>query len=366
MLPDPSRAPARTDLPWLRHRPLRKAPVATPAKVDLRHPGRPAPGSRPSGPAGSTGLDLSRPTRAASPAAPSLDLSAPARPTPSLDLSSPAQPVSPPAPPPVPPVPPARPSVSSSLDLSSPAAAPTPPRPAAPSPSLDLGSSTAPSAPSLDLSSTGPSPARPATVRPRPSASRGDAVLGYEPEGVVAGRPTLLSRDRPTIALTRVQSGVGVLRVTSAVSAGIGDFRLAALAHLTTGETVLLDHNRGMATAPAASRRPVVQAVDRGFLVDLRQTPRLARLVVLGFSPTAATLAWSGALRVETIGGARVDVPLEREPGAGSLVALSLVNVGGRLVLRAERELVPGALREAALAYGFDELTWVDAWTPLV
>jgi len=191
-------------------------------------------------------------------------------------------------------------------------------------------------------------------------------VLGYEPEGVVVGRPTLLSRDRPTVALTRVQSGVGVLRVTAAVSHGVGDLRLAAFVHLTTGESVLLDHNRGMTSAPSGSRRPVVQAVDRGFLVDLRQVPRLGRVVVAGFSPTAATLAWSGALRVETIGGARVDVPLEREPGAGSLMALSVVNVGGRLVLRAERELVPGALREAALAFGFGELTWVDAWTPLV
>jgi hypothetical protein len=34
-------------------------------------------------------------------------------------------------------------------------------------------------------------------------------------------------------------------------------------------------------------------------------------------------------------------------------------------VLRAERQLVPGALREAARAFGFDELTWVDPWTPL-
>ncbi|RHA44562.1 hypothetical protein [Cellulomonas rhizosphaerae] len=345
MLPDPSRAPARTDLPWLRHRPVRRVPAAAATRVDLRHAGRPAPGARPA----SAGLDLSRPTREAAPASSSLDLSAPApaqpAPSPSLDLSSPA---------------PARPSPS--LDLSSAPAAPASARPA---PSLDLGSSAAPAPASLDLSSAA-APSQVAPARRRPSAARGDEVLGYAPEGVVVGRPTLLTRDRPTIALTAVQSGVGVLRVTSAVSQGVGDFRLAAFAHLATGETVLLDHNRAMTTVPAASRRPVVQAVDRGFLVDLRQTPRLARLVVLGFSPTSAALAWSGALRVETIGGARVDVPLEREPGAGSLVALSLVNVGGRLVLRAERELVPGALREAALAFGFDELTWVDAWTPLV
>ncbi|MDM7830733.1 hypothetical protein [Cellulomonas edaphi] len=366
-LPDPRRAPARTDLPWLRHRPLRRVPASPAPRVNLQHPGRPPLGTgrvTPAAPsAGASSLDLTRPSAPVPAPAPdaaeasvavssSLDLSSPGLTSSSLDLSS---------------------AASSSLDLSTQAPAPA-------SSSLDLSTpapaesssdlSTPPAASSLDL---GPSTGAAATpsaralvpVRRQPSAAQGDPVLGYEPERVVVGRPTLLNRDRPTVALTRVQSGVGVLRLTMAVGSGVGDLRPAAFCHLSTGETVLLDHNRGMTTAPAGSRRPVVQAVDRGFLVDLRQVSRLQRLVIAGFSPTSSSLAWGGALRVETIGGARVDVPLEREPGAGSLVALSILNVGGQLVLRAERQLVPGALREAALAFGFDGLTWVDAWTPL-
>lgn len=60
-----------------------------------------------------------------------------------------------------------------------------------------------------------------------------------------------------------------------------------------------------------------------------------------------------------------MDVPLEREPQAGALVALSVVNVDGSLVLRAEDELVAGALREVGQAHG-SGLRWVDAWTPVV
>ncbi|MEN0128995.1 MAG: hypothetical protein AAGC49_06105 [Brevundimonas sp.] len=369
MLPDPARAPARTDLPWLRHRDLRRAPAPERPRIDLVHHGRPAPGSS----------TVERLTEALAPMpVPPVDA---ARAVSALDLSAPT-----PAPAHAPAQPPA-PSVSSSLDLGpTPApvsssldlgSTPAAPRASGPTTSLDLSSPPTPrptTAPAAAVPPRGPaapgSPAAPATLarptRKRTSAANGDAVLGYEPERVVVGRPTVLNRDRPTLALTRVQSGVGALRVSANVSAEVGDLRLAALCRLTSGESVLLDHNRGMTSVPVGSRRPVVQAIDRGFLVDLRQVTRLRRLVIAGFSPTASALAWAGALRVETIGGARVDVPLEHAQAAGSLVALTILNVDGQLVLRAERQLVPGALRDAALAFGFDEMTWVDKWTPLV
>ncbi|MBD8059651.1 hypothetical protein IC607_11815 [Cellulomonas sp. JH27-2] len=381
MVLDPARAPRRSDLPWLRRRPLPRpttptSPTSTtsttsaaagattggPARahsIDLRHPGRPAPGSsaRPAGvqPVAARPSAEPPPPGPAQrpPAATSLDLSSSS--STSLDLSGSTTTGGG--------------SDSTSLDLSS-----------SGSTSLDLSSGST----SLDLSPGGgsaggssgaaPGTPQPRAARRRRAAADGDAVLGYEPERVVVGRPTLLSRENPTVALTRVQSGVGVLRITARVSRTIGDLRLAAFCALTTPDTsadptavdvTLLDHNRGMTVAPTGSRRPVVQALDQGFLVDLRQVTRVRRLVVLAFSPTASALAWSGALRVETIGGARVDVPLEHEQGAGSLVALSVVDVAGELVLRAERDLVPGALREAGAAYGFDTLTWVDKWTPL-
>jgi len=377
MVLDPARAPRRSDLPWLRRRPLPRptsttsttsaaagATTAGPARahsIDLRHPGRPAPGSS-ARPAGVQPV-AARPSPAEPPPAPRRAQRPPA--ATSLDLSSSSSTSLDPSGSTTTGVG----SGSTSLDLSS-----------SGSTSLDLSSGST----SLDLSpgggsAGGSSGAAPGTPQPRGARRRraaadGDAVLGYEPERVVVGRPTLLSRENPTVALTRVQSGVGVLRITARVSRTIGDLRLAAFCALTTPDTsadptavdvTLLDHNRGMTVAPTGSRRPVVQALDQGFLVDLRQVTRVRRLVVLAFSPTASALAWSGALRVETIGGARVDVPLEHEQGVGSLVALSVVDVAGELVLRAERELVAGALREAGAAYGFDTLTWVDKWTPL-
>jgi hypothetical protein len=64
-----------------------------------------------------------------------------------------------------------------------------------------------------------------------------------------------------------------------------------------------------------------------------------------------------------------LEVPLDAASGphpAGVLVALSVLAVDGELVLRAENELVPGALRDACTAHGFEEITWVDTQTPLV
>lgn len=190
-------------------------------------------------------------------------------------------------------------------------------------------------------------------------------MLGWQPRRARADRPVLLTRERPTVVLTPVQSGVGALRITSIVSEQVGDLTLGALCTLADGSATLLDANRDMSAAPAGARSPVVSAAGRDLSVDLRQVRALRRLVVVAFSPTSAVVTWGGVVRVELAGGTRVDVPLEREPQAGALVALSVVNVDGSLVLRAEDELVPGALREVGQAYG-SGLRWVDAWTPVV
>jgi hypothetical protein len=99
--------------------------------------------------------------------------------------------------------------------------------------------------------------------------------------------------------------------------------------------------------------------------IDLRQVVDLDRLIVLAFSDSGATLSWGGALVVETLSGARVDMPLDHEPSPGVQVAMSVYNVGGQLVLRAERDVIIGTLRDASQAYGFDRITWMDPSTPL-
>ncbi|AEI11175.1 hypothetical protein [Cellulomonas gilvus] len=311
-LPDPARAPRRDDLPWLRRRP-RPGPRATSASTGAVR----------------TPAQASAPSAAAAPAAPARPLVAPDAP--------PARPLTGPGPE----------QASASLPAPGPGVS-----------SLDL---TPPSAPAAARPAAG---RRPGTRRRR-SAADGDPVLGWQPRRARADRPVLLTRERPTVVLTPVQSGVGALRITSIVSEQVGDLTLGALCTLADGSATLLDANRDMSAAPAGARSPVVSAAGRDLSVDLRQVRALRRLVVVAFSPTSAVVTWGGVVRVELVGGTRVDVPLEREPQAGALVALSVVNVDGSLVLRAEDELVPGALREVGQAYG-SGLRWVDAWTPVV
>ncbi|QHT57678.1 hypothetical protein GXP71_17415 [Cellulomonas sp. H30R-01] len=298
-------------------------------------PASPAP--RPSASQG-TSLDLSAPSSAPA-GGTSLDLSPSSSSGTSLDLPSSARPSAPAS------------ASGTSLDLSSPARGSSAPAGA----SLDLSGATTPTAAS-----------RP--VRPRPSAAAGDLVLGYAPDRLAPGGRASLTDDRPTLTLDRLQSGIGVLTVRAAVSEHIGDLRLAAAYRLATGESSVLDEARGLSVAPVGtSRYVVVAARDHGDVLrlDLRQVRRLERLVVLAFSPSGGTLRWGGALLVETADGGRVDVALDREPASGVLVALSITQVAGELVLRAEDELVHGTFRDACLAYGFTSITWVDPWTPL-
>jgi hypothetical protein len=77
-------------------------------------------------------------------------------------------------------------------------------------------------------------------------------------------------------------------------------------------------------------------------------------------------VSWGGTLIVSTLGGARIEVPLDRAPSPNVLVALSVFNVGGELVLRAELDEVAGTVRDACVAHGYDRITWLDAYTPLV
>jgi hypothetical protein len=196
---------------------------------------------------------------------------------------------------------------------------------------------------------------------------------------LVPGAPTLLTPQQPTVTLTRVQSGVGRLTITAATSVGDGDLRLGCAYRLRSGASSLVQAVSQVTVAPPASRRPVIRATRERFEelhVDLRQVGELERMVVYLFSHydatrtrppgTKAMVPWAGVLSTETFAGSRIDVPLRRDPGPGVLVALSVYDVDGELVLRAENELLPGSVRDAVQAFGFDTITWIDPTTPLV
>jgi hypothetical protein len=231
---------------------------------------------------------------------------------------------------------------------------------------------------SLDLSPTAPS--APAAAAPAPSVSpAAPEAPGFRPRRTSPGAPTLLTPQQPTVTLTRVQSGVGGLTVTAATSVGDGDLRLGCAYQLRSGASSLVQAVSGVTVAPPGSRRPVIRATRDRFEalhLDLRQVGELDRAIVYLFSHydavraqppgTKAMVPWSGVLSSETFAGVRIDVPLRRDPGPGVLVALSVYNVGGELVLRAENELLAGSIRDAVRAFGFETITWIDPTTPLV
>ncbi|PZS29561.1 MAG: hypothetical protein DLM58_15275 [Pseudonocardiales bacterium] len=275
---------------------------------------------------------------------------------------------------PPPAAPPRRPAAaaSSSLDLDAPAApAPPPPARAATSSSLDLDAPAAqaasvappPASSSLDLDSS-PAPARAAPLAP-PPASR---VRSLPVLRVTPGGRTILSRRAPTVTLTRTQTGIGTLTFEAACSPEVGDLRLGAAYQLRSDESSTLQMTGGNRLAPPRSRRPVlVGAHDRyeRISVDLRQSPDIERLAVYAFSEGRAQLRWGGTLIVTTFAGAKIEIPLEELPPGEVAVLMSLYNVRSEFVLRAEMETIAGSIREAARAYGYDQISWLDDRTPV-
>ena len=305
-LSSPLTAPARTDLPFLRHR--RRPPAA--------------------------------------PAAPVSAASSPALPEFLHGTSSRHQRPGTPDP--------QHPAERSPLDLSAPSPRDTP----APGASLDL-SAPGPGA-SLDLSAPAPSRAVGATP---------PAVRTYAPPRAQAGAATILTAKAPTITLTRVQSGVGALQIELACSAEVGDVRLGCAYQLRSSLSSVVQHASGVPTAPPGSRRPVLTGLRDEFeelLVDLVQVRELDRFVVYAFSASDSELNWGGTLVVSTLGQARVELPMDGPASAGVLVLLSVINVAGELVLRNESDRIAGTVRDACVAYGFDRIAWLDARTPLV
>lgn len=194
-------------------------------------------------------------------------------------------------------------------------------------------------------------------------------MLAFTPPRVHAGSPVVLGPTEPVVALTALQSGVGGLTLEAACSDAVGDLRLACAYRLAGARPSLVAHTREIPVAGLHTRRPVIVSSRERFeqlVVDLRQVRAVERLVVLAYSESGAALDWGGTLVVHGFGGLRVEAPLRHGRSAGVLVALSVLRVGGELVLRAEDELVEGTLRDACTAHGFDQITWVDTRTPLV
>ncbi|MEO8889597.1 MAG: hypothetical protein ABI429_09970 [Jatrophihabitantaceae bacterium] len=329
MIADPKFAPRRNDLPFLRRR--RRLPV-----VVEPSPARPTisfdrPDRRPAQPLA--------PATAASPGTPP--------PTPSSGAISFGRPDRHPAAssPPATPAAPAAPPAPSSLDLDAPAAPATP----VPAP---------PASASLDLDASAP-----LVVAPVEPPRR----VRDEPR-VRAGARKILAVTAPTVTLTRLQSGIGTLVFEAAVSDAVGDLRIGCAYQLRSGESSTVQLAGGNRLAPPGSRRPIIVGGHDQFgrlSVDLRQSRELERMAIYAFSETRAPLTWGGTLIAETFGAARIELPLESLAGGDVAMLMSLYNVRGEFVLRAEMQALNGGVREACRAYGYDRITWLDDRTPV-
>ena len=194
-------------------------------------------------------------------------------------------------------------------------------------------------------------------------------AAGPRPARTRRGAPTLLTRTAPVVTLAAMQSGIGRLHLEAACSPAVGDLRLAGAYRLTSGASSVVLAADGLNHAPPRSTRPLITAQHGRYeelVLDLVKVRDLDRLVVLAFSDSGASLNWGGTLLVTTFGGAQVKIALDREAAPGVLVALSVYRVNGELVLRSEAELVAGTVRDACLAYGFEDVAWLDPRTPIV
>jgi hypothetical protein len=100
--------------------------------------------------------------------------------------------------------------------------------------------------------------------------------------------------------------------------------------------------------------------------IDLVQSRELRRMIVYAFSESRTVLNWGGTLVLSTYGGARVELALDRPPSARVGVLMSIFNIDGNFVLRAEMEEISGDVRDAVGAYGFDRITWLDRRIPVI
>ncbi|HSY15703.1 MAG TPA: hypothetical protein VK816_06930 [Jatrophihabitantaceae bacterium] len=231
-----------------------------------------------------------------------------------------------------------------------------------------------PAGTSLDLSAPGtaaPATAAPATVMPTamPTGFGVDRPVVTRPvRHVQAKSQTILTPRQPTATLNRLQAGIGTLRFDAVWPAALGDVRLGAVYELADGTSSIVSRTSGMTAGPPGARYPVIVAslqAYEGLTVDLRQSRALSRLVAYAYSESGQPIIWAGTLICETFGGARIELPLEFGQHQGPVAMISVYNVDGEFVLRAERELIIGDVREVARAFGFERIAWADTRSPV-
>ncbi len=190
-----------------------------------------------------------------------------------------------------------------------------------------------------------------------------------------------LTREEPTVTLTRLQSGLGALVAGFQPGSAAGDAAMGMVLETSDGVVHVV---QALGDPPRPPPRPGPPAPARcgppppparpaplgarepaaRLLADLRQIHHLRRFLLYGYSPSVAVLEWDAMLLLTTRAGSRIEVPVDLGPMSGTVALLSAYNVHGELVLRAEDELVPGPPEETARRYGYD-YPWRDGRFPI-
>ena len=170
---------------------------------------------------------------------------------------------------------------------------------------------------------------------------------------------TVLTPAQPTVVLNRLQSGIGTLAI-NAVWITPSMPTLGTITQLRSGRTIVVATNQMPAkTDPATlTDRRDYQRIT----LDLLRSRWLERMIVLAIMRSPLASDWEGKLVLTTAAQARIEVPIRGPLAPGATVLMSIYNIDGELVLRAEPPTGAASPRDAAASFGFDQIVgWTNA-----
>jgi uncharacterized protein involved in tellurium resistance len=220
----------------------------------------------------------------------------------------------------------------------------------------------------LDLSSP---PMRagapPATASPIPPSARHRVPSVLTMRRAPNGSVTRLGPGSPTVALSRIQSGIGGLEFGLTRASAAGDLSLGCVYQLDDGFESVVQGLGDVLSGPPGATLPLVRLKPRrdgvSITFDLRQVRSLRRALLYGFSPSGAALRWDGIIVTATHGGARIEIPLDHAQSDGTMAMVTIYNVEGELVLRSEMEPFSGSPERVAVGFGY-AVPWLDGRLP--
>lgn len=167
----------------------------------------------------------------------------------------------------------------------------------------------------------------------------------------------LFDAERPVVALSRAQSGLGTLTFELDEGAAQGLYFAVAYETAAGEQRVIVD---------AAGSDDVVHMIAsrRRVGVNLRSISHLDRFLVNVVSISPETV-WCGTVSVVTPAGGRLISHLDRSESHETCAQFSGYNVDGRVVLRTESDHKEVPLKRLCEDYGYDRVAWRNDRNPL-